>query len=257
MKFFLYLFILNFNFLYAQISELHSMNDLHNYVDNQTLVLIDFDNCLFQSSTCFGHNYWFADYVYENLQMKKNIREAVEEFYPRWILSQKYCEVEFLESCSKESINKIQENGIQIIGFTHRRDTVSFHTLGQLKNIGLSFEKTTPIKKPIYLSYKNDPKFIEGVLFINDFNEKGEILPEFFKHLPSLPQKIVAVDDTLSHLKSVEKALKDFPITFIGLHYRKCEKFKNKWDKRIAQIQEKLCGKVLSNKAAKELLQNP
>ena len=253
-----YIFILLFfSVLHAQIVELDSMHHLQKYVDQKTLVLIDFDNCLFHSRTCFGHNDWFADYVYENLQKKKNIREAVEEFYPRWILSQKYCEVEFLESCSKKSINEIQEKGIPIIGFTHRRDTVSLPTLEQLKNLGLSFEKTTPIKDPIYFSYKNDPKFIEGVLFINDFNEKGEVLPEFFKHLPFLPQKIVAVDDTLRHLKSVEKALKDFPITFLGLHYRKCEKNKSKWDKKIAQIQEKLCGKVLSNKAAKELLKTP
>jgi len=241
--------------LQGEIREVSSFEPLQEIHDPNCLVLVDLDNCLMESTTCFGHGKWF-EYHYQKMKEEGMEKEQIiASFYPRWVKSQRWVKVKFRDPKAKAIIETLQNQGIWVLGFTHRRGTVKFSTLRQLQDLGLDFERGAPIKHELFLDYPHHPVYFGGVLFMNDYNEKGQVLTKFLKTIKYTPSSVVLIDDAESNVQSVEEALEDLRIPFLGLHYP--YDHEPYADYRIGDIQEFLIGKILSDEAGETLLHRP
>lgn len=78
--------------------------------------------------------------------------------------------------------------------------------------------------------------FRKGILFSNEY-DKGPILQLFLKTMNLKPNKIVFLDDRYDYLETVEAAMKDSGIEFIGLHYTAADKNPSQLDEEVARFQ--------------------
>lgn len=144
----------------------------------------------------------------------------------------------FVEESMVSFLNSLHRRGIKHVALTAALTgslgaTSSMETwrLNELQRLGIHFDRSFPDQPkvlwhefPAYRGYH--AVFQEGVLFSNGGNNtttKGELLVAFLEKMAFTPSRVVFVDDTLFHLKTVEKALGlSYPhTTYRGLHYQK------------------------------------
>lgn len=113
-------------------------------IDEDTWLLVDLDNCLFQGATAWGHAFWFYDQVEGRVEKGMSREEAIADFYPEWIKSQEEGQVKPIEVCLIPLLRKLQENGIVIMGLTHRQPLIADLTCRQVASLGFTFAKTAP-----------------------------------------------------------------------------------------------------------------
>lgn len=146
--------------------------------------------------------------------------------------------------------------GGELEGFGH----VGNWRVNQLQKLGLDFSQALPDLAPIEFSptsyHPIPPSFQQGVLF-SSRSPKGAVLHAFLLQLPVLPQRILFVDDHLSHLQSVQASLDELGIPFLGYHYQPDLASFTEVDEEIAHFQiEHLAnqGVWLSTSAAQKQL---
>ncbi len=245
----LYLFIFFLSgiltqFLYCEIYVVNDFSLFHRDVRGITsdnLVLIDLDNCLIESKSSYGHLFWFDDILEKMLAEGIALDEAVQLTYPRWNDSQMHIEVFLRDEQAALQIRSLQEKGIEVVAYTHRHPSILEATLKQLQSVGVDFKESSPCVESFYLEMSQSPLFHSGILFIHDANEKGEVLSAFLKKINRKPKKLIFIDDTLRHIKSVEGAAKSLDIEFIGYHFTYQAKEGYEYNSALAAIEE---GKV-------------
>lgn len=102
----------------------------------------------------------------------------------------------------------------------------------QFSGLWIKMYKDDPLSR---LYYKK-PLFKEGVLFCNG-HHKGPVLTAFLAAIGWKPSKIVFLDDRLDFLESVENALKQEGIEFIGLHYTEAKNLPCIVNEQVAKFQ--------------------
>lgn len=240
----------------ATIYELPSVSHLAQYVDEDTLVLFDLDHTLFEATTAWGHGATFHHAIEKGKQEGLDVLTAVESVYGRWADAQKACRVKPVEAITPEVIRTLQDQSIKVIGLTHRQIRVSIASLDQLASIGVDFDRTAIHHEQVDLDGFVAPvRYLEGVLFVADYNDKGEVLAAFLNKIGYRPKKVVFIDDAMRNLVSVEKALAPLGVAVTGLHYRLIENTLHLWNPIVAELQAKLYGTILSDEAAHCLLQ--
>jgi len=215
MKNFLLVLTMLSSSLFAEIREVSSFAELETRANEETLVLVDLDNCLFEATTSYGHANWFYEGINEAMATGKSKEEAITDFYPRWVKAQEIIEVKPIDPKAIEVITALQEQGVPVIGFTHRQPSVAAATHRQLASLDLAFTK---VSESCTLDYTHSPEFNEGVLFIHDLNDKGAVLAAFLNERKIQPKEILFIDDGRHHLQSVEKSAKAMGIAYTGLH---------------------------------------
>lgn len=243
--------------LHAEILELPSMTQLEQYVDEDTLVLFDLDHTLFEVTTAWGHIAMFHHEIEAGKKAGIDPMTTISRIYPPWVESQEVCSIRPVEAIIPSLIRKLQDRKIKTMGLTHRQIVVSLHALDQLASIDIDFERNTLYDRQLDISgFVAPARFLEGVLFVADYNEKGQVLKAFLDKVGYCPKKVVFVDDGMRNLISVEKALSPLGIPFIGLHYRWLEHAHESWDPEVAELQENTFGTILSDQAARCLLEH-
>lgn len=241
--------------LKANIYELPSMVNLEQYVDDDTLVLFDLDHTLFEATTAWGHAATFHHEIQKGKNEGFDFMTAIERVYPVWAEAQRACRVKPVEAITPGIIRDLQDRNIKTIGLTHRQLLISIPSLDQLASIGVDFERTAIYPEQVDFSGSFAPvRYLEGVLFVADFNDKGEVLKAFLEKIGYFPKKVVFIDDGMRNLVAVEKALAPLGITVTGLHYRLIEKTLDQWDPEVAELQYSLYGTILNDKTAHCLL---
>lgn len=121
-----------------------------------------------------GHANWFYDELQKKTDKGLSREEAFKEFYPEWIKIQKICSVKPLEEEFISAIHAMQDKNIVVMGFTHRQ--VPKSTVAQVESLGLDFTLTAPSKETFSVPAKNPTLYTHGILFVGDFNKKGEVI---------------------------------------------------------------------------------
>jgi hypothetical protein len=140
-----------------------------------------------------------------------------------WIIQ--HVPLEPMESHTPAVISRIQQRGIPILAFTARSKKTAYCppfdrvTRDQLLSIGVDFTKTS-LPKELSLDEVDAGMwgFSYGVVFCPGAG-KGPPFAHFLKHYGYRPERIVFVDDRLNMLESMEQAMADEGIPFLGLHY--------------------------------------
>jgi len=147
-------------------------------------------------------------------------------------------------------INKLKIRGVRTIAFTAARtgkfgviENAEDWRLKVLKRFHMDFSVSFPQNQIIYFdnAAKNESDysiFKKGVLFLGEEKiSKGVLLLQFLDKVQWKPKNIVFVDDKMSHLESVETALKATKISFQGYQYKGIEKLSEKLDEKVAEVQ--------------------
>lgn len=224
----------------AEIIQVSDIKVLHQYASPDTLILTDIDHTLLKSATHLASHDWWG-HVHKTIDKSTITREqAWPVFGPQtiWIMHQ--VPAQPMQEDTAQVIRQLQDKKIHVMALTARPKSSSYcaHydrlTRDHLKKIDVDFtlstlpaelaftEVETPLWSCCYgvIFTGKVPKGISLVAFLNDHNYK--------------PARVVLIDDLLPQLESMEKALAEVGIEFVGLHYVQTHK---PFDAAIANIQ--------------------
>lgn len=238
----------------SKIIETIHISDAIELIDKDTWFLVDLDNCMFEGKQALGHANEFYDELDQRMKKGMTKEEGIRDFYPQWIRSQKICAVQPLEKDFVPSLLALQNQGIVVMGLTHRQTFVAESTLQQVESLGLSFKKTCPSQDSFIVPAANPTLYIDGVLFVSDYNKKSDVFIPFLSIINQYPKKIVFIDDKRKNLEELEKPLSDLGIEYIGVHYRAIEHVPQVYSRELATFQKKFLDTIMSNEAAQLLI---
>lgn len=243
-------------FCEAQIIETPHVADVLPFIDEETWVLVDLDNTLFEAKQALGHTFWFFDEVDQLMMQGMERNEAISKLYPLWIQIQNICQVKPIEQELIPALIQLQNKNIIVMGLTHRQHTVSHATLRQIQSLNFDFTVTAPSKETFSILAKHPALYSEGVLFVSDYNKKGEVFIPFLSLINQKPKRIVFLDDKLKNVEDLENSLADTGIEYLGVFYTAIYQTEPIYSRELAQIQLKLLNQIMSNESIISLIQN-
>ncbi len=240
----------------AKIIETITIKTVVPLIDEDTWLVVDLDNTVFEGKQALGHTEWFYDKAYALMKEGMTLDEATRECYPMWIEIQKICPVKPVEDVFIPALKNVQQRGIIVMGLTHRQPSLVDSTISQLASLGWSFQPTAPVKNIFAVPSSTPTIYKEGILFTGEYNKKGEMFTRFLAIISQKPKKIIFIDDKRSHVEDVERAVTEQGIECIGVHYRAIEYAEKVYYPEIAEFQTKFLKTIMSNEAAILLMQN-
>lgn len=239
----------------AKIVETRHIKDVLPLIDSETWFLVDLDNCMFEGSQALGHGNWFYDEIQQRMENGMGKDEAIQDFYPTWIKIQKLSGVKPLESDFIPILSMLQDQGVVIMGLTHRQPSCADSTVRQVSSLGFDFLRSAPSKETFAVPSYHATLYVQGILFVSDYNRKINIFEQFLTMINQKPKKIVFVDDSRKNVEELETLAAD-GIEYIGVHYTAKEYVKPLYVREIAEFQAKFLDKIMSNEAAIILMEN-
>lgn len=254
-KTFVYL-VLFFNCLisaHAEIKEIMDFDVIKEYGQKGTLLIFDIDNTLIVPAQELGTDTWFNYrmdfYKNEGLSPENALEKALAE----WEGIQNLTKVCLVEKEIAEIIRQLQTQEFYIIGLTTRGLGLATRTVHQLKSVDIDLSITAPSREDIFLMASHGILFRKGILFTSG-THKGEALKKLLEALHYNPEKIVFVNDKLSHIKPVEEECQRREIPFVGLRYGRLDTKVKSFRKDIADVQFRHFSHILSDMEAEKLI---
>jgi hypothetical protein len=239
---FLFFFVFSFSVVCGAIVETQKFSDICSVIDENTLVLIDLDETTITSRTSLGSLLWWDHHKKFWAKVSVDTKTLNQFVNPIIRLIIDTVPQDPVEKTIPETILSLQNHGITIWGFTGRKKISPWDnqhdltTANSLKNIGIDLAKSQIHKQIDCGTLACYPHFSYGILFAN-WEPKGPYLTEFLTRLKYIPSKVVVIDDTLGQIESVEKAMAEMNIPFVGFYYTKLKEKENKFDAAIGNIQ--------------------
>lgn len=241
--------------LEAKIIETKHIEDVLPFIDEETWFLVDLDNCMFEGAQALGHANWFYDELEQRMQKGLSRDEAINDFYPNWIKTQKICKVKPLEDSFVSVLLMLQSKGITIMGLTHRQPLIADSTVQQINSLNFNFSKTSPSSESFTIPSKTPTLYFQGILFVGDYNKKIDIFEPFLRMIKKFPKKIVFIDDKRKNVEELEN-LSKYGIEYTGIHYTAIEHSNPIYIREIAEFQYRFLNQIMSNEAALLLMEN-
>jgi len=241
----------------AEIVETMHFDTLKEYVDNETLIVLDIDNTLLETKQALGSDQWFYHHFKDYIAQGMSSEEALERALPEWEAIQNLTDVQLVEPGTAQTVAALQEKGYTVIGLTTRGLGMSKLAVQQLKKLGINLVTTAPTKEQVFFineheMYPNDPHgviFHQGILFTSG-SHKGHAFSTLLEKLDLHPKKVVFINDKASHLKPVEEACVAKGIPFVGLRYGATDARVKGYNHEVGRLQWKAFGQILSDEVA-------
>lgn len=240
----------------ARIIETAHVADVIQFIDEDTWFLVDLDNTMFEAKQALGHANWFYDEMQKRLQNGMSREEAIRDSYPGWIKTQQVCSVKPLEEDFVPSLIRLQSQGITVMGLTHRQPSVAQSTVRQVASLGFDFITTAPSKDSFVVPADSPTLYLQGILFVSDYNKKGDVFMPFLSKINKSPKKVVFIDDKRKNVEELEQTLAKYKIEYVGIYYTAIEHAKPVYSRELAEYQYKFLDKIMSNEAASLLMQH-
>lgn len=242
--------IFAFSTLSAEIIETENIADIMSSVELSSLVLLDMDDTLTDSTISLGTGAW-----------RRFIRERCDSKTHDYMTFQvaKRVPVRTVEAITPFIVYDLQIQGIPVFVLTQRGITLWHETAfqgvdtvteDQLSSVGLDFN-LTQVPEPIKLL--NEVSVQRGVIYSAP-KKKGPYLKELLQKSGYKPSNVVFVDDKLEQLQSVEKAMMEIGMPFTGYWYRRAEVDNRNIDQLLALIEMDVLffdNKVISDQEAR------
>lgn len=243
--------------LTAEIIEISNIDDVRSYVTDNGLYLFDVDDTLIDNPLTLGSPPWRA-------WAKTKVPEYKGDFVLYDALTlfiAKNAPYKTVEPATATLISDLQNEGHAAFAFTARgrsqwyttdMDGVDRFTQHQLLGAGIDFSNS---KVPQELENLEKTYFTDGIIFAEHI-KKGDLLKHLFKDLNYTPSLIVFVDDKLDQVLSVEAAVTEANIPFVGFWYRHGEINRKEFDPMMTNIQlESLLihGEIVDDATAKKI----
>lgn len=248
MKYF-FLFALFLMQLSAEIFETNEIASLETTVTPHTFLILDIDNTLIEPIQTLGSDQWFYSQMLSYEKQGYSKKEALDQTVREWSAIQNMTRVQPVESNVAEIIDRIQKNGITVIGLTARGLNLVYCTNDQLNSIGIDLSRNAPTQDEVFFPNGRGVLFTSGILYCAG-THKGNALFKFLSLISHIPANVVFIDDKISGLREVELACENHHIPFIGLRYSRTDAKVKAFSRPIAEIQFKKFGTLLSDEEA-------
>lgn len=225
--------------IYSELYEIKNFKEIYNYIDEDTLVILDIDDTLLIPSQMLGCDEWFIQRMNQQKNAGLCFKEALEKTLFEWEGIRSITEMELVEDSIAGVIDELQHRNISMLCLTTQRFALGPRTTYQLKKHGIEIEKTSPYRENLFFMNQNlGVLFFEGILFTNG-THKGKTFFKFCELTNTEPKKIVFVNDKGTHLKEIEDSSNERNIPFIGLRYGFSDDHRKNFSYQIAEIQSK------------------
>ncbi len=232
-------------FLHASVVQVLESEDImaiDEYVQENTLVVLDLDDTLFRSNTTLGNPacyYGLRDFFNKKkTHSEKEIRQAFCSFDT---LLQKHLEFTLVDERIKDLIEKCNKEDISVVGLTSRTPQLAEVTHKILQNLGIQLGKNVPLDRKRF-TLQAESLYDRGVLYVGDGNAKSAVLDYFIQNLcphnKPLTQ-IVFADDKEMYVRDLEKYSQTKGYDYFGLYYVKEKKRQRGIDLALAREQIK------------------
>jgi hypothetical protein len=215
----------------AAIHTINSMQEIKQYIDKDTLILLDLDHTVFEAKNYgYGHANWFYDRIEKAKGLGVDEATTIRKIFPHWLHSQKTAQVKPVEAITPALIKQLKAEGYFVMGLTSRQVPLVDITIDQLKTIGIDFRsKRLPIEV-ISMDFSAPTQMKAGILFCSEYNNKGDVLHAYLDKLKIAPKKVLIVDDSMRNIKSVIHSYSPQAVV-TGLYYPLVADYKKQhWD---------------------------
>jgi hypothetical protein len=241
--------------LSALVIETNDIHEILTHPDEGSLYVFDLDNTLIEPHQHLGSDQWVEHQLKSLTKQGSSIEAALQVVIPCYIDIQNKIEMKLVDPSIPTLFSKLQEKKASAIGLTKRGPEMAERTLKQLEPLHIDFGATAPLKgSPLSTDIKGTC-CKKGIIFVARGEDKGPSLVAYLKKLEKLPKRVIMVDDKMSHLTNIEKALEPLNIPFIGLRYGVLDEKVKAFNSKVADLQLKHLHKVLSDEQALHLLQ--
>ncbi|MBS4171437.1 DUF2608 domain-containing protein [Neochlamydia sp. AcF95] len=225
--------------LSAKVVETHRFADILQEVDPHSIIFFDIDDTLINTTSILGNTPWWSYFVSKmataNLS-KEEARLEVNKIIQKIMLQ---VPMRLIDPSAAEIIKKLQQQGILTFALTARclnpdyMQEADLCAYKHLKSVGIDFSLNRLPKLIDSNSYKC---FSQGIIF-TDYQDKGPFLKNFLNHHSLRPSKVIFIDDSPRHMKSVESMVEAMGIPFCGFRYSQLDHFHKQFDPLLANIQ--------------------
>lgn len=229
----------------AYIVESDTITSVVDYIslEGNILFIFDIDNTLAHPYAELSSDEWFCHQINKKMAEGFDYLTSIYYILPVVYYAQFNVLLTPSEAIAPFLIEQLIKHTISVMALTTRSLFVAERTIEQLEAINIRFFLPHVSQEDLVLPMQHPCFYRQSILFSGN-NDKGEALIQFFKTMNYYPDKVIFIDDKLKYLLSVEKALKKYNISFIGIRYSGCdEKVKNfdpsKAEKQWRELREK------------------
>lgn len=239
MKHNLLFFILIFfsNNTHSLIVESNKLETVIDHISTpETLVIFDIDNTIAHPTEELSSDEWFCHLVNNKVAEGYDYITSVYYALPVTYYAQFNVPLAPTEYIVPYLIAQLVNHKIPVMALTTRSLFVAERTLEQLENISVQFLIPNISQNDLLLPLSY-PCFYKNSILFGGNNDKGEVLKHFFDHMNYYPKKVIFIDDKMKYLLSVEKALEQYNIPFVGIRYSGCDERVINFDPAKAEAQ--------------------
>lgn len=238
-----------FLFLYGEIIEIQTVDEMLPFLEEETLFIFDIDNTIMEPTQTLGSDQWFYHRKDQYLKKGYSPQEALESALAEWMSVQNLTRVKLVEEKIAAIIASLQHEKKGLIGLTTRGLGLATRTIEQLHSLKVDLSLAAPISKEFLLKEPRGVLYRKGILFTAGAH-KGKALATFLAEMEELPKKILFINDKRSHIAEVEEACLALNIPFVGLRYGYLDEKVAGFSPQLAEIQWSHFGKILSDEEA-------
>ncbi|MBF8263083.1 MAG: putative rane protein [Parachlamydiales bacterium] len=229
------------------IYEIKTILELIPHLDDDCWLFLDLDNTIIESVNEFGSDAWEKSLIQQHLAMGVSEEIAHQRSSLIWSAMQTVSPVRLVQQEIRELFDFIHKKNIPYKFLTARSKAIINTTERQLDFIGIhqSFSEPEDL-----LFEENKCVVCKGKVIYCSDTSKGSVLQQFFKIKGIIPNKVIFVDDCISHLLNAQSVLESIN-SFVGLRYGYLdEKMKSYQPDTITEI----INQVFLNVEAAELM---
>ena len=231
-----FILLMGISSLIAEIKEAARFSDLAGHATPDTVIILDIDDTLMAPAQMLGSDTWF-EYRLKSYQIQGNPL-ALEKTLAEWEAIRHLSQMGLVEPEISNVLAEMQKKGIEIMGVTVQGLALATRTVLQLGELQIDLRKTAPHGEDFCFPVNGHTVlYRQGILFTSG-KAKGESFFQFCERNGKLPKRVVAIDDKLPHLQSLEKEADKRGVEFIGLRYGFSDARKAAFSPEIAEYQK-------------------
>jgi hypothetical protein len=240
----------------SHLIESADISHVFHHLEEDTLFVFDLDNTLIETAQHLGSDQWFT-YQYDQYAKDGFTHDQIiEVLFPRWVEILHWTQMSLVDPAIPNLLAEMQGKDVAVIGLTKRLPELAPRTFAHIEPFEIDFSLTAPVKDTIVFDGLNGTLSQQGIIFVGEGINKGDAMIAYLNQMEKKPKKVVIVDDKMSHVKSVAKAMDSCDIDCIGIRFGGADAKVNAFNPKIADLQWKHFPKGLSDEQALEMLDN-
>lgn len=204
--------------LFGQIHEVAHFNEIVKYSGPDTILLLDIDETLIIPVQMLGGDAWF-EYRLKSHQNEQDCKAPLEKTLAEWEAIRHLSKMKLAEPDIASVLKELQSQKVSVMGLTVQGLALATRTILQLNEQGIELFPSSPFAQDLCFQVEGHTiLFRQGILFTSG-KSKGKAFFLFCEQIGLEPKRVVAIDDKLSHLESLEKEAEKRGVDFVGLRY--------------------------------------